>query len=149
MLINYLMMAESSVVLCFNLSIILFFWIMFVVFLTAPDAVRLSLSGEYVVPATKDIMLHCSAPHLLDTISNSFRWNITLGDFVSNDTDLSNLPSDISHKFTMNKNLNPTILHVHNLQLNESGATIQCIHGTRRDGRDKIFSSVLHILVEG
>ena len=54
---------------------------------------------------------------------------------------------DSNHKLTVNKNYksNPAEVHIHNLQLNESGSKIQCLGF----GIQEVMSSVVHIFVEG
>ena len=116
---------------------------------TSPDAV--SVPGGYVVPVGKDIVFRCHAPQ--HRPHNEFHWNIKLGDFVKNITKLSseNFPSALIHKISKNISYlsNPTILNVHNPQLNESGSTIQCLLLGRSDNDEDLRSNVVHIFVEG
>ena len=149
--VNSFKLSLSSKTLMMTLMTILLYAYSHAVCLTvtSPDAV--SVPGGYVVPVGKDIVFRCHAPQLRP--HNEFHWNIKLGDFVKNITKLSseNFPSALIHKISKNISYlsNPTILNMHNPQLNESGSTIQCLLLGRTVNDKNLLSTVVHIFVEG
>ena len=116
----------------------------FSVILTTPKAV--SVLGGYVVPVHDDIVFRCHAPGVHE--NGVLSWSIDLGPLTLNRIPTVKLEMDSNQKLTVNENYenNPAEVHIHNLQLNESGSNIQCFGYT---GIQEVKSSIVLIFVEG
>ena len=106
----------------------------------------ISVPGGYVVPVHDGIVFRCHAPGVHE--NSVLSWNIDLGPLTLNETATFELGVDSNHKLTVNENhkKNPAQVHIHNLQLNESGSKIQCLGHV---GIQEVISSIVHIFVEG
>ena len=116
----------------------------FLVILSTSKAIN--VPGGYVVPVHDDIVFRCHALGLHE--NGVLFWNIDIGPSTLNETTTLELEMDSNHKLTVNKDYkrNPAEVHIHNLQLNESGSKIQCLGYI---GIEEVKSSILQIYVEG
>ena len=98
------------------------------VILTATDG-AVSVPGGYVVPLNGSLTLICNATGAMFSSLVSLQWNITLVGSTSVIGTRGTLDSSGRGKYSVPDGLqteNPTLLRVHNLQLNESSSTFQC-----------------------
>ena len=97
-----------------------------IVILSATDG-AVPVPGGYVVPLNGSLTLKCNATMFSRLVS--LQWNITLAGSTSVIGTRGTLDSSGRGKYSVPDGLqteNPTLLHVHNLQLNESSSTFQC-----------------------
>ena len=105
-----------------------------IVILTATDGAVL-VPGGYVVPLNGSITLKCHAT-MLSSLA-SLHWNITLKGSTSVRGSSGTLISIYRGKYSVPDGLqtnNPTLLRIHNLQLQENGSTVQCVVPTYLGG---------------
>ena len=133
------MMVHVVLILVLNMTVIL----------SATDG-AVSVRGGYVVPLNNSLTLKCHATTF--TSEASLQWNITLVGSTSVRGNGGTLASIGQGKYSLPKGIqteNPTLLRVHNLQLNESGSTIQCGVPDNLRGGYHARSQAKFIFVEG